>query len=40
MIAKLVEILKYKNLAIKRDIKKYLKKLIKRLKKVVEKIVS
>ena len=33
MITKLIEILKYKNLIIKENIKRYLKKLIKRLKK-------
>ena len=39
-IAKLIEILKYKNLINKKNIERYLKRLIKRLRKIIEKIVS
>ena len=37
---KLVEILKYKNLVIKKNIERYLEKLAKKLKKVIEIIIS
>ena len=39
MIIKFIEILKYKNLAIKENIERYLKRLVKKLKKVIEIII-
>ena len=39
IIIKLIEILEYKNLAIKENIERYLKRLIKKLRKVIEKII-
>ena len=36
---KLIEILEYKNLAIKKNIERYLKKLIKKLREVIKKII-
>ena len=39
IITKLIEILKYKNLIIKKNIKRDIRRLIKRLREIIEKIV-
>ena len=38
-IIKLIKILKYKNLIIKKNIERYLKRLIKKLRKIIKKII-